>query len=252
MLLINPLNIGKLSNLEYGQHQKSVLKNISLLGSNLITDVTLQNYLVALNNESAAFDKAMVQISKSDETAKIVAADQLRDNAIISATRFLSAFEFTEIDTEKLAYDSLITVFKAYKGVQYWNFEQETNGITNMVEELLNEKHNPHVVVLNMTPFITRMAVNNEKFKTLFEGRTQEIASKEVYNVKLMRNQISILYNDMADYILSMAKAHSTDEQYQKLLNVINVVRKYYADLLAKRKPAKKGETETPIPPLEG
>lgn len=252
MLSLHPLNIGKLSHLEYGQHQKSVLKNISLLGASLITDVTLQNYLVALNNESTAFDKAMLQIAKSDETAKIVAADHLRDNSIICSARFLSAFEFTEIEQEKLAYNSLITVFKAYKGVQYWNFEEETNGVINMVEELLNEKHKPHVILLNMTPFVNRMAENNQKFNTLFEGRTQEIASKEVYNVKLMRNQMTAIYNDMIAYVLSMAKAHTADEQYQKPLNVINTIRKYYDDLLAKRKPAKDGEIVTPIPPMEG
>ena len=47
-----------------------------------------------------------------------------------------------------------------------------------------------------------------------------------------------------------MARA-TGQEQYTKTLDVINVVRKYYADLLAKRKGTKKGEMEEPIPPME-
>jgi hypothetical protein len=46
-----------------------------------------------------------------------------------------------------------------------------------------------------------------------------------------------------------MTKAKKTDE-FNKSQDVINALRKYYADLLAKRKPAKKGETPVLIPPM--
>jgi hypothetical protein len=50
-------------------------------------------------------------------------------------------------------------------------------------------------------------------------------------------------------YILSMAKTIN-NEEFNISLEVINTVRKYYADLLAKRKSASKSATIEVIPPM--
>ena len=246
---IQKLNLARLTVLEFGQHIKSTLQNINLLGAGFITDAVLTHYLSQLNLKMVDYDKAMLQISKSDETAKIVEADKLRDNALSATTRQLSVFELSENPAEVLAYESLKTVFKTYGGIQSWNFEEESNGIDNLVVELGNTKYAPHIALLGMGGLVSRITVRNAEFKTIFAGRTQEVSVKVVYDTKTMRANIKTVNDDMNNYVLSMAKAQNTD-QYNRSLDVINTVRKYYSDLLAKRKPATKDAKIVEIPPM--
>jgi hypothetical protein len=250
MKQLQTLSLTRLSVLEFGQHLKSILENINLLGAGFITDTVLVNYLQRLGNSMVPYDKAVVQITKSDETAKIVEADKLRDNAITALTRQLAVYELSPNDNETEAYNSLLTLFNIYKGIQKWNFEEETNGIDNLLADLANAKYSAHAALLNMAPWVTQLANANAAFKTLFSGRTQESSAKESFDVAAMRKEMKTVYEDAANYTLSMAKAQNT-YQYTKTLDVINTVRKYYHDLLAKRKPSNAGDTPTtPIPPM--
>lgn len=249
MKVLAPLNSARLTVLEFGQHTKSVHKGIGLLGNALITDTVFTQYLATLNTQNGLYDKAMLYISKSDETAKITAADLVRDNAVKATLRYLSVFELTDEEPKQLAHASLETLFKTYNGVQKWNYEEESNGLDNLITELQGAKYAPHVETLQMGTFVEKIKNSNDAFKVFFEGRTQEFASKEVFDVKALRKNLKTVYDDMAMYVLSMAKVHDVD-QYNKPLSVINTVRKYYADRLATRPPAKKGEVPVPIDPM--
>jgi Family of unknown function (DUF6261) len=239
--------LARLTNLEFGQHVKSICKGIGLLGN--LGDVNLKNYLEQTNDHIIDYDKAMLQVQKSDETAKIVAADTIRDNAVSALTRYLKVFELSEIEAEVLAYQSLNTLLKTYKGIQAWNFEEESNGIYNLVTDLNNAKYLPSVTLLKMNDYVSRITRTNDAFKTVFAGRTQETALKEVFDVKKLRANLKNTYTDLCNYVLSMAKTIN-NEEFNKSLEVINAVRKYYADLLAKRKSASKSEALELIPPM--
>lgn len=246
MKKLQSLNLTRLSNLEFGQHVKTLKKGITTL--NNATDTGFVDYLTQLETNSTAYDKAMVQVQKSDETEKISNADSLRDRALSALNRYLNVFELSENENEVLAYKSLNTLMKTYKGIQRWNLEEESNGIDNLVNDLNNAKYLPSVTIINMNSYVTRLAKRNDEFKNLFEGRTMEEASKEVFDAKKLRADLKTTYTDMASYVLSMAKSKDNDE-FNKSLDVINTVRKYYSDLLAKRKATDK--TDDPIPPME-
>jgi hypothetical protein len=245
---LHSLNLGKLSVLEFGQHLKTVNNGIAALG--FPVDVDFKAYQTKSNLEIVEYDKAMLQVRKSDETEKIATADRLRDNALSATTRQLSVFELSENENEVLAYKSLNTLFKTYKGIQAWNFEEETNGIDNLIADLNNAKYLPSVTLLNMGELVTRIGNKNQAFKALFEGRTQETAGKDVFDTKQLRAQMTVTYNDMIAYILVMAKTKKTDE-FTKSLDIVNSVRKYYADMLAKRKKLTPTSTPEAIPPME-
>ncbi len=237
MKTLEPANLSRLTVLEFGQHIKSTITNINQLGggAGFITDAPLLAYLSQLTAQSATYDLAMVQVAKSDETDKILAADKVRDMAVTAATRYLNVFELSEVAAEKLAFASLDTLFSAYKGIQDWNLEEESNGLDNLVVDLQGAKYAPHVVTLSMSAYVERMRLGNEAFKTLFNNRTLEKSSKQVFDVKAMRAEITTINTDFIGYVLAMAKVKNTDE-FNQTLSVINTVRKYYADLFAKRK----------------
>ncbi len=249
MKTLHPLSVTRLTVLEFGQHIKSVLENINALGANFITDAAVINYVQSLSGKMSNYDAAVLKVAKSDETLKLAEADKLRDNAITSLTRLVSVYELSPNDNEVDAYKSLQTLLNTYKGLQRWNFEEETNGIDNLLADFANPKYTPHITLLNVTPWITQLTAANTNFRTLFTVRTQETSAKQSFDVGAMRKEIKIVYDDAANYILSMAKAQNTD-QYNKTLDVINAIRKYYYDLLAKRKPSEDGTPPTPIPPM--
>jgi hypothetical protein len=251
MKKLHPVSLSRLSILEIGQHIKSVVSGIKALDNSTTTiaDPILQNYLNQSGVDLDNYDKALLQITKSDETAKIVVADGIRDVAVSALFRYLTVFELSEVAAEVDAFASLNTLAKKYRGLQRWNFEEESNGIDQLVADLNNEKYTPMVNLLNMTNYVTRVATRNNEFKTLFAGRTQEVAFKEVYDVKQLRTNLKNNYNDLVTYVLSMAKAKELP-QYDQSLNIINTVRNYYFDLLAKRKGTTASILNNPIPPM--
>jgi hypothetical protein len=248
---LEPVNVGRLTHLEFGQHSKSIYRDIKELGngSDFIKDEVYKKYLSQFNEDSIAYDKAMVQIAKSSETEKIVNADYIRDRSYAALSRYLSVFEVSNIVEEAQAFKNLKIILNNYKGIQKWNLEEETNGIDNLVNELNNTKYNESVSLIKLAPFITRLTDDNEAFKKIFGNRTHEVASKEIFDVKVLRNNLKNSYTTMINYVETMAIAHDTEE-YKQSLRVVNAIRKYYADLLAKRKPAKKGEAVEPIPAI--
>src|SRR5687767_4850134 len=109
MKTLQPLSITRLTHLEFGQHTKSIWINITERAEPAapIVDTILVQYLTELNLKNQAYDKAMVRIAKSEETAKIVKADGVRDKALSSIERYLKVYEFTTDSTTLASYESL-------------------------------------------------------------------------------------------------------------------------------------------------
>lgn len=248
MKKLQTVNLGRLTNLEFGQHVKSVKEGITTL--NVVTDTGFTDYLTQLETSIENYDKALIQVRKSDETEKIAKADEARDTAISALIRYVKVYELSENEEEVLAFKSINTLLKSYKNLQEWNFEEESNGIDNLVTDLNNAKYLPSVTLLHLNSYVTRVATRNDEFKALFAGRTMHEASKEVFDVKKLRSDVKTLYTDMVTYVFAMAKSKDTDE-FNQALNVLNTVRKYYADLLARRNTTSNNTPVNPIPLME-
>jgi len=249
MKKLQSLSITRLSNLEFGQHVKSIRDNITGGGESVkgLQDTVLQQYLDELNAKTLAYDKAMMQIAKSDETAKIVQADIVRDKALIFIQRYLNVFEFTPNQEQELAYLSLNTLLSKYKGVQKWNYEEESNALDSLITDLQSEKYSASAALIGMTEYIGRLQQSNDAFKTIFKGRTQEQSGKEVFDAKELKNDLKITYEKLINYVLVMATALD-NEEFNTCLSIISTVRKYYSDMLAKRGAGGKSTAEIPVP----
>lgn len=236
MKKLETLGLTRLSNLEFGQHTKSIHSNITggSKSKTIIKDSVFMQYLDELNSKAIAYDKALMQIAKSDETAKIAQADVLRDKAFISMQRYLSAFEHAQNPEQELAYKSLTTLLSKYNGLQNWNYEKESNGLDSLIADLQGDKYSVMASSIRMAEHLDILKSSNDAFKTIFKGRTQEQSSKEIFDVKVLKNDLKIIYEKMINYVLAMANALATEE-FNQSLSVINTIRKYYSDMLAKR-----------------
>jgi hypothetical protein len=187
-----------------------------------------------LNSKSLAYDKAMMQISKSSETANIAKADALRDQAITVIQRYLTVYEFANDPEVLSAYASLNTLFANYKGLQNWNYEEQSNGLDNFIADLQSDKYKKMVEATSMSGYVKQLQETNNSFKTLFNGRIQESSAKDVFDVKELKTDLKLTYEKMISYVLAMANAMDTEE-FNGSLKIINTIRKHYSDMLAKR-----------------
>ena len=251
MKTLTSLSLTRLSVLEFGQFIKTTVMHIrKLFGQNPLPDAVVTNYLDSLDQMSITFDKAIMRVSKSDQTAKILECDVRRDHAVTTAQRFLSGFEYTDDEAEHEAYVRLTIVFDAFTGIQKWNFPAETSGIDSLITKLLDEKHLPYLELLGIKKYINRLQVENNNFKTVFNARIQETVAEEEFDVAAMRKEMKSVYDNFANYVLNLSIA-KVAASFDDMLNVLNTVRKYYSDLLARRKPSKTDETPAQIPPMD-
>src|SRR5436190_512911 len=100
MKKLETLALSRLSVLGFGQHVTSVCEGLPLTGVGSIADEVLINFISTLNSKLINYDKAMLQIAKSDETAKIAVADKERDTAITATLRMLSVYELSNNSAE--------------------------------------------------------------------------------------------------------------------------------------------------------
>lgn len=231
---LQALTIGHLTNLEAGQVVKRNLTDIATLPSSEITDTIIKDYLISLTSKEVDYDKALVQVQKNDETAKLVIADEKRDVSVVALGVSIHLGRLSDVPAEVDAATSLHTLFNTYKNLQHLNYESESNGVDNLGKDLVNTKYAPFVTLLGIGKYVIRLQTDNDKFKTLYSGRTVGIANTEVFNAKQLRKDLQSIYVKFTSYLLSMAENVNT-LQYNDVLDLVNAGRKQYADLLAIR-----------------
>lgn len=230
------LRLASLTHLETGQLIKRHLADLATLASPM--DEVLRAYLSKLIHYSSLFDKSLLQLRKNEETEKIHLQDAARDKAIAFFTRALNVYELSDDPKELEAYKSLALLLKVFKGLGALNYEAETNGIDNLLQDLGKIEYLAKVEVMQLGRFVERLAKENEKFKVLFSNRLMIESQKEHFDTKKIRKEMLDEYSKFTNYLLVMAQNTNTVE-YINRLNIINIGRKYYADLLAKRKGTK-------------
>ncbi|MDI9310209.1 MAG: DUF6261 family protein [Limnohabitans sp.] len=185
-----------------------------------------------------------MQIKAKAESELLMAHDETRDRAVSTLRRALSVYEYTSIEEEKLAYKHLKIVLNAYKNIERANFEAESLGLDNLVAELRGANNVAAVSVLNLEKHINTIEQTNGVFKNTFNSRSTNNINTTVYDTKLLRKNILKTYNDLAQYILVMAK-NREDIFYKNAFSVVNNGRKYFADIIARRQ----GNTSSGISP---
>jgi len=234
-MLLHKLKITRLTHLEAGQLIKSSIKDLETAAISTVTDTHVDAYVHKMAADSILFDKGLLQIKKNQETEDIAKLDVERDVSLAAFNRQLKVYELDVNPEFKTAFKAITIVVKKYKNLAKLNYEAESNGIDNLVDDLKSPAYAPHVATLKLEDFINRIIATNTSFKLKFSQRNTEISSTEHYDMKSIRKNALENYNNYTQYVLSLAKVNSGDPYYIAILNSINQSRKYYSDMLAKR-----------------
>ena len=241
---LETLSASALTNMEAGQLILRLLSDLATIDPNLLTDMPYNNYVQGLRNQSNLYEMALAQVQKNEETEKIVQADGIRDKAVSALGLCIKLYALSDDPNEVEASRSLGILFGTYKNLTKLNYEAETLGIDKLISELSKPKYSSKVSLLQMERYVTRLSNANEVFKTVFSGRMVTAAMTETYDLKSIRIEMLKKYSEFTVYVLAMAKALNTP-LFITSLNLLNATRKYYSDILSRRKPTKEVQEET-------
>lgn len=242
---LEPLRALGLTNMEFGQLMNRHLNDLATIDETLRTNQPYEAYLLQLSNKTAIYQKGLALVQKNEETEKIVRADAVRDKAIEAFSRSLKLYEVSNEPDEAEASRVLGILFGNYKNLAKLNYEAESMGIDKLVSELESPKYAEKVAFLNIGKYVTRMKESNQIFKTIFGGRIVTEALSDNYDMKFIRKEMFALYCEFADYTLAMAKLPETSPLFSAALAQLNTARKYYSDMIARRKGVKEAKEKT-------
>lgn len=234
-MVLQKLRATALTHLEAGQLIKSNIKDLETASINTTTDTHINKYVQKMVTDTVLYDKGLLQIKKNEETEELARLDHVRDLSIGAFFKQLNVFENTRNANKLVAFKSLDIVATKYNGLANFNYEAESNGIDNLLSELTNATYAPHISTLNMDDFVADIQETNNEFKQKFSKRSTDISTKEIFDMKLIRKTTFENYNNYIQYVLSLAKVDTGADYHKNVLNIINQIRKYYSDMLARR-----------------
>ena len=245
-VILEPLKISVLTNMEAGQLMNRHLSDLATIDSSLLTNAPYNNYVQKIGTKMELYQNALAQVQKSEETEKIGLADAARDKAISAFNMALKLHAASDDPAEVEASRSLKILFDTFKNIARLNYEAETLAIDKLTGELNSPAYTEKVNYLHMSKYVARMAETNAAFKSLFSGRMVTTATTESFDMKTIRTELSATYNDFTAYVLAMAKA-TNNPLFTAALNLLNTARKYYADQLARRTASKTEEAKPSV-----
>lgn len=229
------LSVTGLNKAELSQFISRFLDDLTKSGINTSGDDIITKLLAELRKQLPALQKAVVQVQASDKTKRLVAADRERDDDLKALRAALSAHRTTKKEANKVAYASLKLLFEEVKTADKASYEEETALMTGFLAKLAAEPYLAQVRTLGLQGFVDNLTESNTAFNTLFASRSKEELTKVSYDSKALKQAVIDPYLDLSSYVLVLARVKG-DKPSKDLLKILNNSRKYYADLLAKRR----------------
>lgn len=215
-----------------------------------LKDEEFTRLLTNVKNQIPPLQAALEQVKASEKSQMIKDLDKARDRALRALMTSITPYRYSTIAGEQQAYSALSLLFKQFKDITKRNLEKESSLITTLLGKLTSTEYSDDVTALGLSKFVTSLTTAQTQFETAFNARSKENISKVSYDIKVLRRQASESYRLLCDYTFALARAKQ-DTHFTQAVNILNNSRKYYADLIARRKQPKTAtpSTETPEPP---
>lgn len=230
---LHSISVSQLLMLESGQFIKRLITDFDNSGLTASTDPEFALQLNELKAQLPTYTDALMQIQAKEESLYIAGLDLVRDRQFSAVRRAISAYEFSEDEREQVPYHRLMLIIDKYDRIETATYEAESLGLEKFIKEI-REAADDAMNKLGLTKFIENLEIANDNFKNKFNQRSSENISTVHYNSKQLRKEIFSTYNDLASYVLIMAKRKKTPF-FITLLEVVNNGRAYYADTLVHR-----------------
>lgn len=238
MKKLQSFSITQLAHLDLVQFLRDTQTDISKTALSLLqNDSPLKRYMGGFASVDT-FEKGTINAAGNPMQDKLTKADQARDIAFRNVRRRIRYFEYSEDEAEREAALTLLPLWNVHKSTPDMQPQKQTSATDNFLSDLAKPEYAPAVETLKLQPDVERVKTTNNAYRTLWDDQRSKEIQQEVIDTKNIRMQLLGNYRDMADYILSMAKAHADNAEWSKLLDAINVTRTRYAETMTRRKAA--------------
>ena len=244
-----PISLTRLTNIEAGQFIDRMQSDIASLSINIKDDAAVEDLVNNLKEQSLVFNKALQQIKAQQETDALLELDLIRDHALIAIDRQILVYEFS-LDAEvKKAFREGTIVQRKYDDLKKVNYEAETKGIKLMIDEWKKAENKDYVNLLHLADHIKNLEIAAADFNKFFDNRQVKVISTEVYKTKELRKPMMETYTSLVNYVAATSGTLKYNDYYKALISGLNGSRKYFADILAKRKSSVANSTPPSTPP---
>ena len=192
------------------------------------------------------YNKALQQIRARQESLELAELDRQRDRKIFALNAQVNAYSYTDDAKERTFYQKAIIILDKYGNLAKANYEIETLGINNLLVELKKPENKDMVTALHLDLPMKNLEVAGKAFELKFSTRSVNVAADETFDVKILKAQMFEAYKTLAAYVLAMAKKKTALSFHINLLNIINTIRNYFANVIAQRQGRGGNDTDAP------
>ena len=245
---IQSIHVSHLQNMEFVTLMRETISDTEKNSAALLTEnAPLKRMIDELKAETDVFETATKNPSANPMSKELTELDRLRDTAFRRFGRHLAFFELAETDTETRAYTALEPLWKKHRDTPGLNQKQQTGATDNFLNDTEKSPFAEAIIALGMQPAIESIRLTNNNYRTAHEDRRAQAAEEEVGRSKELRRSLNEKYGFFCNYVWTMANALPADENWDKLLTHINVIRKNYANLISRRRAASKKPDGTAV-----
>lgn len=232
---ISPSRLTNLQVVQFMRDSRTDIMNTNV--SQLQSDAPLKRYLEKFDLVDK-FDKGIVNIAGNPLSEEMNNKDALRDTSFRNFGRHLRYFEYSEDENESKAAQILTQLWNVHKDTPTMQPQKQTSATDNFLSDLANEPHASAAATLKLQGDIDRIKSSNDAYRTLWDDKRTQDIQREIVDTKGIKVELMSNYRDLAQYILSMAKANDDNAEWRKLLDALNAARKRYAETMRRQKSA--------------
>ncbi|MDR1526423.1 MAG: DUF6261 family protein [Dysgonamonadaceae bacterium] len=194
-------------------------------------------YNSALEDEIAVLDL----IRKSDYTAEIQEQDHYRDRIFRGFVDTVQS-SLHHFDPDKCEAASTIEVMlEHYGNLSVKTYDEETAAIDDLLRELASGDYPSLVNALQINDWLTKLNVENQKFKDLMSDRYLETSQRPPVNMKAARKNTDKALYDIIYLIEALVMVNGIDA-YRDFIRELNAVLERYRLIQAQKKGRKKAK----------
>lgn len=228
-----------LDNISFYQFIVSQVSHINELGDAVLTDADLRQILAILLSLADDFNKVILQVQKSMKTDDIIAAKQSRNRCFSALKVGVKNAQYTTDADMLQAVAGLTILIKTYGNISRMALESGSGYTEKLLEELEGATYKPMVDKLSLSPVVIRLKKENTRLIDLYESRRDDYMGKDDVKSVDLRRDVTRQYQLLCSYILLKIQL-SNDAQYHEALQIINTIRKEFAEIVARHKTARK------------
>jgi hypothetical protein len=236
------IEIIALSRLRNSEHYQFLTDVDHLITTHVPLELGIDGLYPAFKTALTAEDATMRTELGSLLSRTVDQLDQQRDTTLSAITLKVKATQMSPFANEAASAVALQRILDLYGDVRNKTYNEETAGISNLTDDLLQPENTEHLENVGISHWVTALKSENTQFQAAFDERNDELAARESGDVRALRMQIDPAYEQIVERINAAITLEVAKPVVATFTQSLNEKISYYKTTLAAR--ASRAKTE--------